>query len=185
MSEKFIKNFCAFDNSHILNIAFASDIICKANGLEIKEDANNAVIWVDNKNALSQCAQDCLKKYDNAIVISGFNGLGYISLEGESFVAEAWKNKIFNYSVTPDIFGIKQESDSILKCENSKKSYEIIQDVFDNKLKDGCYNAIIINSALALYISKISESIYEGMELAKKTIEDTSASKCLKDFQHP
>ena len=184
MSEKCITNICAFNNDNILNIAMAVDIICIANSIKVSDSANNALIWLDSDDKIPSCAQDCLKKYDNAIIACGFNSLGYVSIQAQSSIAEAWKNKVFTYSVSPCDFGLEAQSDSILKCESLEKSNEIIQDVFDNKIKDGCYNAIIVNSALALYICSVSESIYKGMELAKKTIENGSALKCLKEFQY-
>ncbi len=132
----------------------------------------NQFIGVDNKENVERYANICLKlNNDNTIVLSGNNNFSYASVEGDTFVAEAWKNKIFTYVINPELVGLKCGSLEEIKCENSIHGLDIIRNVFQNKLKNVSYDAIVLNSALALYISKHADSIMDGILIAKKTID--------------
>jgi len=134
--------------------------------------AKNCSVAISNKTLVEKYANICLNLgYSNSIVFSG-DGFPYISIEGESKVSEAWKNKIFSYTITPELLGIERQSLSSVKVENREHNFEILNAIFNNKLKDANYDIIIINSALALYITKTTKSLAEGLELAKKTIDD-------------
>jgi len=147
--------------------------------------AKNQMIGVNGYDFVEKFANISLKlNNSNTIVVSGANNLPYISCEGETKVAEAWKNKIFTYNLTPELLGFKTYSIDEIKCENAEHNAQILFDVFSTKLKGAPYEMIIMNSALALYISKKADSILEGLELAKKTIDDGLALHKLKQIQN-
>lgn len=137
--------------------------------------AKNCAIALSDKSMVEKYANICLSLgYENSIVFSGDN-FPYISIEGESKVSEAWKNKIFSYTVAPELLNIERKPLDSIKVENSNHSAEVINAVFQNKLKDANYDAIILSSALALYITKSAKSLMEGVELARKTVSEGRA----------
>lgn len=136
-------------------------------------EAKNIMLGVIKDELVEKFANISLKlNFSNAVIVCGANNFPFISPEGESKVAEAWKNKVFSYNLTPELLGFKTYSIDEIKCENAEHNAQIIFDVFSNKLKGAPYEVIIMNSAMALYISKKADSILEGLELAKKTIDD-------------
>ena len=104
-------------------------------------------------------------------MLSGDNNLPFISPNGETFIAEAWKNKIFTYVLSPELLGYSEASLDEIKVYSKEENAKNIIEIFENKLKDAKFNSIILNSALSLYISKKADSIISGINLAKKTIE--------------
>lgn len=141
--------------------------------------AKNCTIALSDKNLVEKYANLCLNLgYENSIIFSGGN-FPYISIEGESKVSEAWKNKIFSYTMTPELLGIERKPLDDVKVENSNHSAEVINAVFENKLKDANFDIIILNSALALYITKCAKSLMEGVELARKTVIEGRAKEQL------
>ena len=147
-------------------------------------NAKNCTVALFDKACVEKYAQLCLNLgYNNSIVFSA-GDFPYVSTENETNISEAWKNKIFSYTVTPELLEIKQNPTDLLKVESSLHGAEIIQAVFENKLKNSCYDAIIINSALALYITKKAKSLMDGINLAKKTINENKAFEVLMNIKN-
>lgn len=146
-------------------------------------DVKNCSIAVFKKDLVEKFANVCLKTgYHNSVVYSG-EDMSYITPYGESYVAEAWKNKIFAYKLTPVDLGFEEFEPDCLKVESSNESAEIINSVFLNKIQNAQFCAIVLNSALSLYITKKVSSIMEGVELAKQTIESNRAYEFLEKLK--
>ena len=130
----------------------------------------NQVIGLKSKADVEKMAQTCLKLNNaNSIIISGDN---HPFVVGETFVAEAWKNKIFTYNLSCDLIGLKNYTIDDLKVENNEHCAKIIMEIFENKRKDEYLDFVIANSALSLYIAKKADSIMDAINLAKKVIND-------------
>ena len=137
--------------------------------------AKSCAVALSDKDLVEKYANICLNLgYTNSIIFSG-GEFPYVSIEGESKVSEAWKNKIFSYTMTPELLNLERNSLESIKVENSNHSAEVINAVFENKLKGANFDIIILNSALALYITKCAKSLMEGVELARKTITEGKA----------
>ncbi len=142
----------------------------------------NCSVALNDKNLVEKYANLCLNLgYKNSIVFSS-GDFCFVSPEGETFVCEAWKNKIFSYTVAPELLGINQNPLTDLHVENIEHNKEILTAVFENKLKNTAYDTIVVNSALALYITKKSKSLMEGIELAKSTIDKGLALEKLQEI---
>ena len=147
-------------------------------------NTKNCTIALSDKNKVEKFAKICLNLgYTNSIVFSS-GDFPYVSIEDETYICEAWKNKIFSYTLNCELLEIEKGLISDLKVEDSNQNYEIIKAVFENKLKGSCYNAIVINSALALYIAKKAKSLAEGIALAKKTIDNGIANEILLNLKN-
>ena len=139
--------------------------------------AKNQFIGVETRDLVEKFANICLRlNNENTMVLNGENNFPFASVEGDTFVAEAWKNKIFTYVINPELVGLKTASLDDIKCDNSFHGLEIIKNVFQNKIKGAPYDIIVLNSALALYIAKKAESIMDGILLAKRTIDSNLAN---------
>jgi len=133
----------------------------------------NVIISASQDKNIDDLAHICLDlNYSNSLIISNNSPCPYVSIEGDTNISEAWKNKIFTYVINPELFEIKQDSIEKLKCENLKHNADTLKDIFDNKIKDCRYDAVIINAGLALYITKKAASIVDGIDLAKKVLDD-------------
>ena len=166
-----------------------SRALCFSNLLNITDKmlsplgAKNQVIGLVEKDLVEKYADICLKLNNhNTLALSGVNGFPFASIEGETFVAEAWKNKIFTYIITPELVGLKAASFDEIKCENSAHGLEIIKNVFENKIKNAPYDIIVLTSALSLYITKKADSIMDGILLAKKIIDSNLAREKLEQL---
>lgn len=136
-------------------------------------NAKNLYLGVKNKDSVEKFADIALKMgKNNSIIVSADNGFSYVSINGESYVAEAWKNKIFTYVLSPELLGFKEYDISDIECADDSQNAVDILEIIQNKQKGAKYTFCILNSALALYISKKADSIMDGINLAKKLIDD-------------
>ncbi|MBR5305227.1 MAG: hypothetical protein IKU37_10415 [Candidatus Gastranaerophilales bacterium] len=136
-------------------------------------NAKNIFIGVNKKDLVEKYANICLKlQKNNSIIVYGENSIPFISPSGESYIAEAWKNKIFTYVVTPELLGFNEYEIEKITCENNEENANDILEIINNKKQGAKYEATILNSALSLYITKKADSIINGIDLAKKLIND-------------
>ncbi len=146
--------------------------------------AKNAVIRVKNEEAANNLAQVCLYlNYANTIVFSGHNENPFISIENQTYIAEAWKNKIFTYVLSPELLDIQPNEDKNLLVENNEHNAQILLSVFNNKQKNYYYDAVVLNSAPALYITKKAASVSDGIKLAQKLIDDGVVSEKIEQLK--
>ncbi|MBQ4646568.1 MAG: hypothetical protein IJB79_04395 [Candidatus Gastranaerophilales bacterium] len=135
--------------------------------------ASNLFLGVNKKSNVEIFANLALKlNKTNSIIVCANDSLPFVSTKGETYVAEAWKNKIFTYILTPQLLGIEDFEVDLLKCENNSQNASDILDIIKNKNKSAKYCASILNSALALYIAKKADSIIDGLSLAKKVLKE-------------
>ena len=138
--------------------------------------AKNQIIGLNDKQKVEFFANIALRlNNSNTIVLSGNNSFPYVCPSGETYVAEAWKNKIFTYVLTPELLGFKEYPIVDLICSDYETNASELVLLLQNKLQGAKKDCVILNAALALYISKKANSIMDGIEIAKKTIENGSA----------
>ncbi len=144
----------------------------------------NQFVCVNDKKDVEKFANVCLNiGNQNSLILSSNNDLPFASVDRETYVAEAWKNKIFTYALSPELLGLNRFSIKELKIENSEHNKEIILNILDNKEKGAIYECCILNSALALYIVKKADSILDGINKAKHTIKDGLAKEKLEQLK--
>ncbi len=136
----------------------------------------NQIIGLVDKDKVDLFANIALRlNNDNTIVLCGDNSFPYVTMQGETYVAEAWKNKIFTYVLTPQLLGFSEYSLKDLICPDYETNASDMILLLQNKLQGAKKDCVILNAALALYISKKANSIMDGIELARKTLENGSA----------
>ena len=135
--------------------------------------AKNLFLGVSNREDVDKYATLALKLNKvNSVIVNGAQSLPFITPWGESYIAEAWKNKIFTYVLTPELLGFDSLSLDEIKCVDNKENARDILEIISNKKKGAKYNVAIMNSALSLYISKKTASVMDGINLAKKLLKD-------------
>ena len=135
--------------------------------------AQNLFLGIKDANLVEDYAKLALNlNNQNTLVVSGYDKTPFISIENESFVAEAWKNKIFAYKISPELLDIKKASLDYVKVQNEDECANLILEIIENKAREEVIQAIILNAGFALYISKICASVMDGLALASKVIND-------------
>ena len=136
----------------------------------------NVVLGVYDKKWLRPIAE-VMKELGgkHVFVVHSEDGLDEISISSNTWVAELKNNRISEYTISPENFGMKKGDLKELKVANSKESLEIIksalskQHVFSSKI-EAASDMIALNAGAALYVSGIAENLEEGVILAQDSI---------------
>ena len=105
---------------------------------------------------------------------NGLDGLDEISICQATHVIEinGWRQK--SYKIVPEQYGFKRANIDIqggTAADNADKIIEILQ----GTLKGPAHDCTLLNSAGAFYISGATQSIKEGIDLARSLIESGQA----------
>ena len=118
---------------------------------------------------------------DHALVVSSEDGLDEISTSGPTQVAELTADEIRHFTLTPEQFGIEPASDEQLSGGGPEENAAIITAIFAGEA--GPQREIAaLNAGAAIYVAGRAESIEEGLELARKTIDSGAAQSTLDRF---
>jgi len=110
--------------------------------------------------------------------VHGSEGLDEISISGKTSVLELLDNKILEYEIHPEDFGLNCAPIKAIQtrtCEDNKK---IMKDVLDG-LPGGPRDIVLLNAAAAIRVSGKASTLQEGVALAQKSIDSGSAKKTL------
>ncbi len=135
-------------------------------------NSKNLFLGIKTPEKVEEFAKLALElNYENSIIVSGFDKTPFLSIENETNVAEAWKNKIFAYKFSPEFVDFKKAPLDEIKVENNQHCAEILLNIIENKIQGSIFDSIVLNSGFALYISKKAPSLIEGIDLAADTIK--------------
>lgn len=118
---------------------------------------------------------------DHALVVSSEDGLDEISTSAPTQVAELSEGQIRRYTLSAEQFGIEPASDDELSGGGPEENAQIIRQIFGGE--PGPRREIAaLNAGAAIYVAGQAESIAEGLELARQTIDSGGAQATLDSF---
>ena len=121
---------------------------------------------------------------ENAMVVHG-SGLDEITIHDSTYVSEIENGKIKEYTLIPEEFGIDRSSLKEIRGGNPEENASDILEIIDGKLTGAKLDIILLNSAAAIYVSGVADSMLDGIECAQKSIADGSAKKKLTALKNP
>lgn len=141
--------------------------------------ARMLMLGVSEKN-VAEPIMNALKysDVDSAVAIYGMDE---ISLDDETFVCELKGGKTITYEISQEYFGMESASRKDLEVENPHKNAEIALSILNGQ-KGPKRNAVVLNSAIGLYVADKVESLRKGVELAVELIDSKKALKQLEKF---
>ncbi|WLV25081.1 anthranilate phosphoribosyltransferase [Aciduricibacillus chroicocephali] len=109
-----------------------------------------------------------------AIVVNGAGFMDEASLAGENHLVLLEGGKITPFTLHPDEVGLPVYDNEAIKGGTAAENAQILLDVLNGK--PGPYlDTVLLNAGIGLYASGTAESIKEGVELARKSIQEGSA----------
>ncbi|MCM8782978.1 MAG: anthranilate phosphoribosyltransferase [Candidatus Omnitrophica bacterium] len=107
----------------------------------------------------------------HAMVVFSSEGLDEISINEKTYVVELKDNKIRTYTLNPKDFGFYYSKNKHPSGKDPATNARILMDVF--KGKRGIYrDVVLLNSGAAIYVADKTDSIQEGIKLAKRAIDE-------------
>jgi len=120
--------------------------------------------------------------HKHILVVHGIDGVDEISLLGETHIAEVKDGKIEEYTVTPEELGLKRCKIEDIAPGDARYNAKVIRDIFEGKEKGPKYEAVLLNSAGAFVAGEKVSNLREGIEYAKKIIDEGKALEKLEQY---
>lgn len=117
----------------------------------------------------------------SALSVYGQDGLDEISVSDKTSVCELRDGRLKCYEIAPEDFGMGRCSKEDLVGGNPRENAEIILSILNGQ-KGPKRNAVVLNSAAALYVAGKADSIEDGVRLASEIIDSGRAKKQLEKF---
>ena len=118
----------------------------------------------------------------SAMIVHGNDGLDEISISDTTKVCEVRENKLIKYVLDPRDYGIPLQALSEVKGGSAKDNAAITLDIL-NGSHGAKRDIVLLNAACALYTVGKADSIGEGLELARKSIDSGAALKKLRELE--
>ena len=134
------------------------------------KDLNEAMIQVLQNKGLKQ-----------AMVVTSKDGIDELSITDVTHVHELRNNQITTYDIDPTEFGLSMYPLKDIQVNTSEEAYLYGVEVLNGKRGAG-FDMVALNAGAALYISNITSTMAEGIELAIKTIHSGKALLLLNKF---
>ena len=120
-----------------------------------------------------------LLETESAWVVHGSDGLDELTLTGETFVAEVFGNKIREFRIAPEDFGLQRGKIDHLRVKTADESANIIRDVLGSRRRDEARSLIVLNAAAALVVGGIARDPMHAARLAEQSIDSGQAQNKL------
>ncbi|MDR3301091.1 MAG: anthranilate phosphoribosyltransferase [Spirochaetaceae bacterium] len=117
----------------------------------------------------------------NGIVAFGQDGLDEISMSAPTSICEVRGSSFKSYTITPEQFGFTRCSKDELAGGTPAENALITQKILDGE-RGPKRDAVVLNSAAAIYIAKPALSLPEAILIAQETIDCGKAKAQLERF---
>lgn len=116
-----------------------------------------------------------------AFVVHGEDGLDEITLTGPTSIAELNEGEVNEYSLDPSDLGLDYCSDQDLKGGSADDNAKILRELLDGA-GGPKRDIVLLNAAAAITAGGKADSIKQGFEVARKSIDSGAARQKLKDL---
>ena len=107
-------------------------------------------------------------------MVHGKDGLDEITTTSTTYVSEVKDGKVIDYTINPVNLGIKLANMDDIKGGEAKENAETILNILKGE-KGYKRDIVVLNTAAALYVGKMSKSLEEGIKLAEEIIDSGKA----------
>lgn len=110
----------------------------------------------------------------HVMVVSASDGLDEISIAAETRVAELHHGKLTDYQITPEQFGLARSQLSELAVTSVESSLIMLKSVLENQ-QGPALDIVLLNAGAAIYVANLTNSLAEGIDLARQVIANGAA----------
>ncbi len=199
------------DGAHSFNISTTAAMIIAAAGVKVTKHGNRAASSLSGLgfrtvfNILGPLTNPAkpsmmiLGVYDGALVeplakvlsslgvkrgmvVYGTDKLDEISISAPTKICEVDNGIYRSYVIAPELFGLKSASREDIVGGTAEENAAVTRGILDGSITGPKRDIVLLNSGAALFTAGKANSMYEGIELARKMIESGKASATLDNF---
>ena len=117
----------------------------------------------------------------NVMVVHSEDKLDEISVASKTKVVELKEDKISEYIISPEEFGIELQPLDQLKVNTPEESLSMVKKALNGELT-AASSMVALNAGAALYVAGVEDSLAQGIERAKEGIEQKLGLKKLQEL---
>ena len=138
--------------------------------------APRQIVGVWHKRFLDPVAETLLKLgTERAWVLHGADALDQVTLAGETFVSEAYGDRVNKFEITPQDFGFGYADLAKLRADDEKGSAQMILEVVRGARQDEARALVVVNAAVALFVGGLAKDLMKAARLAEESIDSGAA----------
>ncbi|MBR0568397.1 anthranilate phosphoribosyltransferase [Azoarcus sp. L1K30] len=118
---------------------------------------------------------------NHVLVVHGLDGMDEVSLGSGTLVAELKDDKVTEYEIHPEDFGLTMVGSRNLRVEDADESRRTLIGALENEAGPAC-EIVVFNAGVALYTANLAASIGDGIVLAREIIASGAARAKLDAF---
>ena len=146
-------------------------------------NVKKAVIGVYSPGLCRQIAEAARNLgFKRVMVVHGNDGLDEITTTTVTKVCELKNDKILEYELDPNEFGIKYSDIEDIKGGEPEKNAKILKDIFRGKVVGSKKDIIVLNSAAVLLVGGITDNWKEAIRITDNLISSGKAMKKLESL---
>ncbi|MFB6170273.1 MAG: anthranilate phosphoribosyltransferase, partial [Haloarculaceae archaeon] len=142
-------------------------------------DAEAQVVGVYDPGMVSVLARALSHmSVERALVVHG-DGLDEIALHGETTVAEVDGDAIEEYTLAPEDLGLERATVADVAGGSPEANAEDLEGIVAGEVQGPKRDIILANSAAAVYVAGLADSIEGGVDVAREAIDSGAAANKL------
>src|SRR5690606_16656920 len=114
-----------------------------------------------------------------ALVVHGSDGLDEITLTGETYAFRVTDGRVEELLINPTLYGFDLAAREDLLGGDAAENARTLEAILAGKLPGPKTDIVLLNAGAAINVAGLAPTLQEGIELARKSIADGSAMKCL------
>ncbi|WP_458701530.1 anthranilate phosphoribosyltransferase [Sulfurospirillum sp. 1307] len=118
----------------------------------------------------------------SALVVSSVEHMDEISISGITYAARLKDNKIEEFEIDPEAFGIKKAPLEAIKGGDAKFNASLVYDIFKGDADNAKRDIVLLNAGASLMVEGSARDIQEGIEIARDAIKSKKALKKLEEI---
>jgi len=119
---------------------------------------------------------------DSAIVAHGDPGLDELSTLGKTKVSELKDGEVNTYFIKPEEFGLSIAREEDIAGGTAKENAEILKKILAGEDTGPRRDITLLNAAAGILVGGVADSLTEGMEVARESLESGKAQKKLEEL---
>ncbi len=145
------------------------------------------VLGVYDESLLDLMANALLEmKIEKAIVVHSHDGSDELSVQFPSELVEITGSKVTRYTLDPNDYGFHYDQNKIyagLEGKGAPENAEKILRILRGTEKGIAHDTMVLNAGCLLYVCGKAQTLVDGIELAKNSIETLKALHCLEKMK--
>jgi anthranilate phosphoribosyltransferase len=115
------------------------------------------------------------------LVVHGLEGLDEISVSGPTMVGELKDGEVHEYTIAPQDFGLPTHDASAIRVQSVDQSKGMLLAALEDQ-PGAPRDVVALNAGASIYVAGVTETLREGVVLARSIIASGAARKRLDQF---